>query len=88
MKHLLSKLEAIKEKVKRLASNLEVLRSENHEIIEENKKLRIKLRKDAAEIRLLTTQLAHYKAKIEDKVLEKAQEQEEEFGKGRKRKKG
>ena len=69
MKHLFKKLEEIKEKIKVLASNVELLRSENQELQEENQKLRSKLHQDAAEIRLLKSQLTNYKAKIDDIVF-------------------
>ena len=73
---LYQKLDEIKEKIKRLASNLEDLRSENLTLTQKNKVLHKKLTKKDAEIRFLKSQLTNYKEKLDDQVFGKALEEE------------
>ena len=73
---LYQKLDEIKEKIKRLASNLEDLRSEKLTLTQKNKVLHKKLTKKDAEIRFLKSQLTNYKEKLDDQVFGKALEEE------------
>ncbi len=70
------KLDEIKEKIKRLASNLEDLRSENLTLSRENQILHKKLTQKDAEVRFLKSQLTTYKEKLDDQVFGKTLEEE------------
>ena len=69
MDHLYQKIAEIKEKIKILASNLRLMRSENEVLSKENQKLRSTLHQNAAEIRYLKAQLTNYKEKLDDQAF-------------------
>lgn len=69
MDHLYQKIAEIKEKIKILASNLRLVRSENEVLSKENQKLRSTLHQNAAEIRYLKAQLTNYKEKLDDQAF-------------------
>jgi len=71
------KIDEIKDKVKRLASNLEELRSENLTLVQENQLLHKELIQRDAEIRFLKSQLTNYKEKLDDQVFGKTLTEEE-----------
>jgi len=71
------KIDEIKDKVKRLASNLEDLRSENLTLVQENQLLHKELIQRDAEIRFLKSQLTNYKEKLDDQVFGKTLTEEE-----------
>lgn len=73
---LYQKLDEIKEKIKRLASNVEELRSENLTLTQRNQGLQKKITKKDAEIRFLKSQLTTYKEKLDDQVFGKTLEEE------------
>ena len=71
------KLDEIKEKIRRLASNLEDLRSENLTLAQENQILHKKLIQKDAEVRFLKSQLTNYKEKLDDQVFGRTLKKEE-----------
>ena len=76
MEDISAKIEAIKTKIQELASKIENLRSENLMLIEENKKLKINLQRDADEIQVLKHQIASLEC-MNVPLTEKLVEQEE-----------
>ena len=74
---LSDKIADIKKKVTHLASKMDKLRSENKVLIEENRKLRIKLQRDAEESRFMRHQLAVFKERLMNQSLKEVIEEEE-----------
>ncbi len=74
---LSDKIADIKKKVRHLASKMDKLRSENKVLIEENRELRIKLQRDAKELKFMRHQLAVFKERLMNQSLKEVIEEEE-----------
>lgn len=61
---LSGKIADIKEKITKLASKMNDLRSENKLLVEENRELKIKLQRDAEELKFMKHQLAVFKERL------------------------
>ena len=75
---LSGKIADIKEKITKLASKMNDLRSENKLLVEENRELKIKLQRDAEELKFMKHQLAVFKERLTAAQSPKAVIEEEE----------